>query len=454
MKIHTTQNLNSLGRMNSTNINNIPSEEIRLNYSEQMRKQTISEPDTYESTVSFRGKKELAKGAIKQGKKTLGERVANSKFFNKLQSNSSFMKALEFAEKQEVMIQASTALFICCLLRPATIMALPSKKNKKDCAFASAHSFSSGVWGFIVPFLFIKPLANGFNHANGEMFKYLKGTLKEKQDKAKEFFPHINVDTIWDASGKVNPKEKIKDMAGNVFNADLKDVRKIHLPKHLSEISEDTLKKLCPDIDLTKVKGVSPSQYVDKNGNPIKLKLEDMFIAIKDSEKEGAKYYPLLHVEENILKDMMPELDLASIKGADGKRIHPENWLNKDGSKFKFDMDNVFVSRLEETDSVIPLITGKTRTDGKEIKDICYQKNNNPNDIYSLGTEISQEMVDADRVNTVVKKLGSWLPDIVVAYPRATATIAIIPWVLKNVLGMEKTPKAPVEPKTTEKEVA
>ena len=55
MKIHTTQNLNSFAGTNSTNM--LSSNEIRLNYSEQMRKKSLmEEPDSYESNVSFRGK--------------------------------------------------------------------------------------------------------------------------------------------------------------------------------------------------------------------------------------------------------------------------------------------------------------------------------------------------------------------------------------------------------------
>ena len=50
-------------------------------------------------------------------------------------------------------------------------------------------------------------------------------------------------------------------------------------------------------------------------------------------------------------------------------------------------------------------------------------------------------MVKHSAINAVRDKLGAWLPDIVVAYPRATATIAIIPFVLQNVLGLEKSKK-------------
>ena len=74
MKIHTTQNLNSLAGAKSTNM--LSSNEIRLNYSEKMRKQLLmDEPDSYESNVSFKGKNPVkdAKKIIKSIKKMVGD---------------------------------------------------------------------------------------------------------------------------------------------------------------------------------------------------------------------------------------------------------------------------------------------------------------------------------------------------------------------------------------------
>ena len=59
MKIHTTQNLTSIRRnQDSTNSAVIPNDEIRLNYSEQMRQSHLfDQPDSFEGRVSFKGKK-------------------------------------------------------------------------------------------------------------------------------------------------------------------------------------------------------------------------------------------------------------------------------------------------------------------------------------------------------------------------------------------------------------
>jgi len=81
--------------------------------------------------------------------------------------------------------------------------------------------------------------------------------------------------------------------------------------------------------------------------------------------------------------------------------------------------------------------------------------NNADDTVGALGTPITKEMAKEDKVNIVLDKLGGWLPDIVSAYPRATATIAIIPFVLKNVFGLEKTKKqAPIAEANNGKAVA
>ena len=116
----------------------------------------------------------------------------------------------------------------------------------------------------------------------------------------------------------------------------------------------------------------------------------------------------------------------------------------------------------------IPLITGTTRKDmvkegltkkkKEEIKYVTYQKNGKDGE---LGTEITQEMVDKARASEVQDKLGGWLGDIVLAYPRATLTIVLIPFILKHILHVEKAKKEPkvatpakVENETSRKAVA
>ena len=193
MKIHTTQNLNSPA-INSTNNIAMP-QNVRYSMYSSMSLNNSPDIDTFKSTT-FKGKKSALKKAVEASKKRFAERVADKEGIKKLLNSDSFGKTLEFTGKQEVMIQAATALAICCGLRPLTIMAIPGDKNKKDCAYASAHSFSSGIFGFIVPFLFIKPLANGYNLAKKEAGKYIV-----ESEKLKEMWPHLELSSITDSKG-------------------------------------------------------------------------------------------------------------------------------------------------------------------------------------------------------------------------------------------------------------
>ncbi len=443
MKIHTTQNLSSPAVSQPTNIS-LPREIRYTKYSDGM---SLSESDKLKNSVSFKGnKKEILDKAIKVTKRKFAERVANKKIWDKVFKSGSFSRLLEITNKQEVLINSATALIICTLLRPAAIMALPGDRNKKDCAYASAHSFSSGVWGFFVPLVFIRPLAKGYNHVISEAGKYLRESTIKKR------WPHVNLESIKNADGTIKPMSQWKDYMGNDFIRDIKDVKKVAKPKHISEVSEKTLKKFFPNLDVARNKNVSPNQWVKTDGNKASIDLQNVFIAVKDTEKNDVKYYPLKYVTEDILKEVYPDLDVASTKAANGERLHFNDWRKKDGTAFEFNMNNIFLSDWSESRIGIPFITGKTYKDSAgKIKDICYQKNNKDGAMFTPGTEITPEMVAAAEINAVVDKFGGWLPDLVVSYPRATATIAIIPFVLKEVFGIEKTKK--VESKNTEGKV-
>lgn len=69
-------------------------------------------------------------------------------------------KALLFAEENPVVYDAIFALGLVCVLRPATIMALPGdKKNKDDKKYAAAHSIASGVIAYLMSLVLFSPIA-------------------------------------------------------------------------------------------------------------------------------------------------------------------------------------------------------------------------------------------------------------------------------------------------------
>lgn len=93
-----------------------------------------------------------------------------AKWFN----NSDKVKwALEKINEHNLFFSASFALLLTCVLRPASIMVLPSKKNQDDQKYAAAHSIASGVIGFALSTAIFTPLQNGANK--------LKKALNDKQ---------------------------------------------------------------------------------------------------------------------------------------------------------------------------------------------------------------------------------------------------------------------------------
>ena len=454
MKIHTTQNLSSLGRIQSTNTSTIPNDEIRLNYSEQMRKQKLlhAQPDSYESEVSFKGKKEIVKKVITKAvdKETKKDKFLRSRFFD---ASLNLMG-------HEVLTQACISAIICIILRPGTIMLFPTKKNKQDNMYASAHSMSSGAVGIVGSILIATPFSKGIKYAKKNLLPELDPKILKKK------YPHLDIETI------KKPFSEWKDISKNPFSTDVKDTLTVARPTHLSQVSEETLnKQFNLNIDLNAMKDKSVNEWVDKNGKKIHIDLKDMFIAVKEEGMESTlhlkdydnvNFFSLKHIDEGFLKEIMPDLDTASIE-KNGKRLHPDFWKKKDGTPYNLDMDMIHISSYRETKHATPLYTGAKR-DGttKEEKYCSYQSNTVEIDKDGLpkegvpdklGTPVTQEMLDADAANEISDKWLAWLPDIATRIPIAAGTIMLIPWILKHIFGLEKS-KKPAKPVVETKEIA
>lgn len=100
---------------------------------------------------SFTGQESKAAATVMN--KTFGDKILTSKWFNSLASA---------AEKHNVATSALIALGLAGVLRPATTMALPGKKDKDDKIYASGHAMASGVMGFIVSLILTSPLDDAF----------------------------------------------------------------------------------------------------------------------------------------------------------------------------------------------------------------------------------------------------------------------------------------------------
>ena len=441
MKIHTTQNLNSFGKMQSTSREPIPTDEIRLNYSERMRKQHLyDQQDTYEGNVSFKGKKEFIKAGKETAKRIINTAGKEKKWYDKFLTGGVFDKILDLMS-HEVFVQAAISAIICGLLRPLAIMALPAK-DKDNNKYASAHSISSGLVGLASSLLIAVPFSKGVKYAQQHLLHKLK------ENHIKKMFPHVDLNSIKDANGIRKPMNEWLDIFGNKFSKETKDVMMVAKPKPIQSISEGTLKAdFNLDIDKATMLNKRVSEWTTRNGEKLKFRPQDMFVEISE-EGMGSNYFSLGLADKNFLGETFKNLDISTIE-KEGKRINPLEWKNKDGSNFMPDLlDNVYISSYRETHDAIPLYSGLKRTETmgkKETKYCAYQKNIKDYDAAKvpekLGTEITQKMLDADASNTILYKLLIWLPDIVTRPAVATATIALIPAILKNVFHLEKKKK-------------
>lgn len=107
--------------------------------------------------VKKAGKKVAQKVATQASNET---KKGPSKLAEFLAKSSKGQWVLEKAADKNLIFAAGFALILTCILRPASIMVLPSKKNKDDQKYAAAQSIASGVIGFAISTLLFSPFQN------------------------------------------------------------------------------------------------------------------------------------------------------------------------------------------------------------------------------------------------------------------------------------------------------
>lgn len=130
----------------------------------------------------------------------------NSKFVNWLCTSNIAKSILEFAEKKQLIFDASFALILTCLLRPVSLMVLPSKKNQDDQKYAAAHSIASGVIGFAISNIIFTPVSNAIKKikdAPGDFITDTKLIRVEKGKKCLNQIPKTYLDRLPDVVGSI-----------------------------------------------------------------------------------------------------------------------------------------------------------------------------------------------------------------------------------------------------------
>ena len=450
MNIHTTtQDLNSLVHRNQlSSTNNVSSKDFRIKNILLNKDDDCSIP-----SVSFKGKLPQVVTKVAKDTKPKG-------WIEKQLPKKWFRDVLDFMD-HEVLVQAIIAGAICMVLRPLTIMAMSlfDKDSKKDNAYASAHSFASGVASIAAAVFISFGFSKGIKHVNFE--KYANKLIEKSKDISQlkknlaEMRPDIDLKTVFnEKTGKVNPKDLWRTHDGKKVPGSMKDVLTVARPTHYSECSAETFKDFGVDIDLASQKGKTLYEMMTRDGKRVidVLKDKNMFIAIKEEgmggsikEAKDINFFSLRHIDKDFLKQVFPNLKIESIE-SNGKRVHPSQWLNEDGSKWlnKETAENIHLPSFRETTESTPIYTGGRRP-GDEKKYASYLdniENYKLGDVPDeLGTVVTKQYLEADKLVDTKKKLATWFPDIITRPIVAAGTIALIPFVLKNVFGLEKKSK-------------
>ncbi len=383
-----------------------------------------------------------------------GDKFLQSKFFDKL---------LKWSENEPVM-QAAISAVICIFLRPATIMALPAKgKTKEDNTYASAHAVSSGLMGLVATGLIALPFKSGAKYTMNEMYKYLS------EDALKRLSPNLDLNTIYiDKLKKFRkPVSEWRFKDGNKFLKNYKDVEKIPTLKKLNEISAESFRIFGADVDWAKYKGESFNKVYTKDGRAFYDAIDWRRLGIivdqdytgtaklsKKMQKECTSSTKVLLQDldrgflEKVIKDAEPDstwkkLDINSVY-KDGKVVDFRQWKEiGTGKQWRLNLDNVGLSSPYDTTISNPRISGALRIESTgEIKKAAYLKNGKNGD---LGSIVDEKMAETDKRNEMLDKFLTWAPDIVTRPLVATATIALIPIVLKRVFHLEKGKKSEIK---------
>lgn len=447
MKIHTTQNLKLFNNKISANQPELKTD-YALSTTINNRMSAMNHSDSYEHSVSFKGKKpktpknpkDILPKIAKRIKDTTSKRASDKKgMTEKVLSSARFNNMLRSILDNEVITNASIAFLIGWLCRVPTILALPEwlgGKHKEDKAMAAAHSGASVSMGIVTALLLTLPINKAAAHARENLYHKIKPELLKKRH------PQLDLDSIKDSTGKILEKKFWKDTSKNIFDTNIKTPMTVARPKFCGDIAESTYKSLGIDIDMAKNAGKSVQEMTLRDGRKLVdvLTPKDMFIAIEEegmgTTLKGLKdtnFFSLEYIDKDFLSKSMPELDIKTAF-VDGKITHPNTWKTKEGkSAFNFD---VYLSNYLETAESTPVYTGAKRyeSDGT-AKYKAYQNNGVDG---GLGTEITTEMILRDKNIDTTNKIVGWALDVATKVPVGLCTVALIPKILNVFDSLDK----------------
>ena len=116
-----------------------------------------------------------------------GKSETATTFLDKILKSNWFGKFAKYSHDHNISTTALVALVLAGIMRPATIMALPGKKDKDDKTYAAGHSMASGIIGFVFSTILTSPFDESIKKVFDENGKFAGPKLKALNDKIKEY---------------------------------------------------------------------------------------------------------------------------------------------------------------------------------------------------------------------------------------------------------------------------
>lgn len=293
-------------------------------------------------------------------------------------------KVCDTAADNPVITQSLFSLAICCGARPATNYA--TTPNKKDAGYASCHSISSGLMGTVWSLLIATPIAAAIGLVLKKPQKFLSPEL------IKKLYPNVGIEEI------IQNGKKIKRVMTNKNG------------KMLRQNGTELLTEL----------------------EPLKIKNGDAAEKLEALNKKLSKTKKQSKIDKLKLEKAELEQKLEEFKQ----------------EKLKFEQENpdlyVDPSGVVRSRTVFKTKDGKFQIDDKDgSKSVTGKKGDKIGCVVQADkTPVTEEMEQGINREQNMKSIINWIPDILLAPPRAWLTIKLIPPLLK-VLGIEKSKKEP-----------
>ena len=311
-------------------------------------------------------------------------------------------KICDTASENPVMCQSIFSLAICCGARPVTNMI--TTKDKKDASYASCHSISSGVMGFVWPLIFATPLADAVKLIAAKPQKFLK------PETVKKFYPTVGLEKVMK-----DGKETLRVMTNSK-----------------GEMLRENGTRLLTNLEPLKLKGEADAadkikklteKLAKAKSESKKLKIQEQIENFKIKQQE-------FEAEKAAFEAMNPKLYVDPKSGV----VRSREFFKTENGKFALNDKNkkigCAIQKPEDKKVLNNVLAGKQEAEIHPItEDMEIGKNKEDN----------------------IKSIINWVPDILLAPPRAMLTIELIPRFLK-LFGMEKQKKsAPPQEGTQQK---